>query len=176
MPENRKCSAAGFSLPELLITLMVLVLITQLAMPPLTRWQQENALRTQAQRLSLFLRDAQQLAITLNKPVYVISRAGNGPACLVIAYAANCPCTTQAPCSVRHSQEAQLFRGRVALLGSTYTPVKPLLFQALSGLSFGHAGSFVIGNGSMQIKLILNNLGRIRLCTPADPVTAIVSC
>ena len=94
----------------------------------------------------------------------------------MITFSIHCSCSSPTPCAIRHSQQFQLFTGGMQFLDSTYTVVKPAMFEALSGLSFGHAGSFVVGKGSLQVKVILNNLGRIRLCTPADPVTAIVPC
>jgi len=151
-------------------------IVAQLVLPPLTLWQQENAIRHQAQRLVLFLKHAQQLAISSNKSVYVPTYIEVNNRCALISYRPDCQCANQHGCVVLSGNKTQLFKPGPMLISTTYTHNKPAAFQALTGLSFGHAGSFVLKNGAFQIKVVLNNLGRIRLCSLQQPVVAIKSC
>ena len=115
------------------------------------------------------------LAVTRAAPVFVqFSLAGHG--CAIVSYLPDCSCTPDTGCGVYSSRERGVFSANSSLIFSSYGAAEALVFQPLHALSMGHAGTLLIGHGAVQIKVIINNLGRIRLCAPADHINGIAAC
>ena len=68
---QQKTKQKGFSLPELIIVLLVLAILTVLALPQLITSRQLFAFSNLQRQISASLRDARQEAITQRKPITV---------------------------------------------------------------------------------------------------------
>ncbi len=175
MLKNRLFTSTGAGLLELLIVMALIILLIFTALPRYSNWHLQNKVKQQANQLVLLLRHAQMLAVTQASPVFVqFSMAGHG--CAIVSYLPDCSCIRDTACAVYSSRERGVFSANSSLMFSSYGAAKALVFQPLHALSMGHAGTLLIGHGAVQIKVIINNLGRIRLCAPAEHINGIASC
>ncbi|WP_075179690.1 GspH/FimT family pseudopilin [Neptunomonas phycophila] len=71
----------GFSLIELLVTLVISVIIITLAIPAFTRWISQNELSSSALLFRHVMSDARSEAVKLGRPVRLCSRDGALLAC-----------------------------------------------------------------------------------------------
>ena len=179
MQKDRFKRGKGFTLIELMITVCIVLILVTLGAPSYTTWLQQTRLKSSAQQLRLFLRQAQLIAHESNQPVFV--HFFNQPDCATISHESECPCHAQTACALMDSQGRGIFSSHISLAlakfsGTFTTTSTSARFAAGSGLASGGAGSILLSAGSLDIKVILSPLGRTRTCTSQSAWPGVSVC
>lgn len=178
MQKDRLIRGRGFTLIELMVTICIVLILVTLGAPSYTTWLQQTRLKSSAQQLSLFLRQAQLIAYESHQSVFV--RFFSLPDCAIVSYDPQCPCDPQSACGLLHSQGRAIFTRHISLqeakFGGAFAPTDTARFTGGSGLASGGAGSIHLTTGERNIAVILSPLGRIRWCTPEPAWPGVSSC
>lgn len=150
----------GFSLVELLTVLLIVVVLTAIAVPLFTDFNQEHRLTTVSENLYYFLQQARSEAVKNNTTVYVSFQTGSS-----WCYGANagsaCTCNVAGSCSLGTTN------------ASTAQDIS-LSTSGLSGNSVTFDGTRAATNASSTITFTLSSkaitakisaLGNIQLCS-----------
>lgn len=166
MKKNRLISSIksqlGLTITELLLTLLVFLIVTLLALPGFQSIIDNNRLRAAAQQFFSEMYQARSLAIQQNSALYVHINAGISW-CYGFDNASQCNCTATNNCQINLSN-------KVINAGSS-----PLTIS-LNGLSsqfqidgdqgmLSSTGSVDFTLNSKSIRANLSRLGRITLCS-----------
>jgi prepilin peptidase dependent protein A/type IV fimbrial biogenesis protein FimT len=155
----------GLTLLELLITISILVLLVTLGAPAITSIQKNMQLRGAAQSSYFAFQQARASAITKSVDVTIAFQAGENW-CAALSDTGVCNCAIASECTldgVEYRVDARDFRF-VNLDNVTFGADSIAVFDGNRGLSIGHAGSLIFSDGNRQLKLILSNMGRVRIC------------
>ena len=155
---------AGFSLPELLIALTIVALLSVGGIQGWTAYQQAVRLEQQAQLVMLFLQRVQANAYWYNdtRAVSVIQTGDRW-------------CLREGEASLTCNEGSG---GR--LLPSAHdvhiaAMTRPIItFHGLRNTA--QAGHLVLENGAGRLRIVISIWGRIRLCSDTQPVLGIPRC
>lgn len=164
---------SGFSLAELLLTLMVLAVLAGMAIPAMARYIENARLRAAATALAQDLQQARNHALTHQQPVHFsfFSNAENW--CYGWGDKASCDCrlsTTQQAAACRvglpghyrlHRQMAGDFP-HVQLRIAPGPRSKSLRFSPVRGTV--SAATLRLTNGLAELRVVVSPLGRVRIC------------
>ncbi|MGS2720295.1 GspH/FimT family pseudopilin [Paraglaciecola aestuariivivens] len=168
---------SGLTLLELLITFSVLLLLVTLGAPALTSVQKNLQLRGAAQNSYFAFQQARSSAIAKNTPITVAIQAGENW-CAAISDSGECDCRVVNQCTLDGAEykiDHSDYRF-VQLHKVTFGKQQIAVFDANRGLAIGHAGSVIFSDGDKQLKLILSNLGRVRICAIEEPLGGYPKC
>ena len=160
MPHN-----SGLTLLELLITVSIIVLVVSLGLPAISSIQKNIQLKGAVQSSYFAFQQARVVAITKNIDVTVAIRTGENW-CAALSDSGVCDCTITHECTLDGVEymvdfaDYRFIRMHKVTFGSDNIAV----FDANRGLAIGHAGSIIFTDGDNQLKLILSNMGRVRIC------------
>jgi len=180
----------GFSLIELLVTLMVLAALVSLAMPILGQLEKRRLIGAAEAVYSEF-QFAKSEAIKQSRNMHVDVREGTSW-CVGVSDEAGCDCTITDPdnanaCTVSvydvtNDQDEDVLRtirgeefGDVTMLaGTTFTEE----FDSLRGTLTDAAGNTVELQSAdgLRLDVVISRMGRIRLCGPNEPVGGYPQC
>lgn len=168
---------SGLTLLELLITVSILVLLMSLGAPAINSIQKNLQLKGAAQSSYFAFQQARVAAITKNIDVTVAIHSGENW-CLALSDSGVCDCVIAYECTldgVEYEVDFSDYRF-VSIDNVTFGVDDVAVFDANRGLAIGHAGSIVFTDGSKQIKLILSNMGRVRICGVSSNNAGYVPC
>jgi type IV fimbrial biogenesis protein FimT len=160
---------AGFTLIEMVFTLVVVVLLATVAAPTFTEMLERNRLKSAAEAIYSDLQYARSESLKQDEPISVTFDAGNGCYGIDDDGAGACSCNVANNCDVGGIEKVtkitvypNVTLGTVSFTGGvTFTN-----FQPTRGTT--NAGSVLVNNSAgSQLKLIVSSLGRIRICVPA---------
>lgn len=168
---------SGLTLLELLITISILVLVVTFGSPAINSIQKHMQLKAAAQNSYFAFQHARVAAITQSMDVTVALHAGQNW-CAALSDTGVCDCTISNECTingVEHKVDFADYRF-VSLDSVTFGADSIAVFDADRGLAIGHAGSAVFTDGDKQLKLILSNMGRVRICAVDSPIGGYDAC
>lgn len=163
--------SAGFTLVELLITLAIVAIVAEFALPAVSRFIDRARVGAAAEALLNELRQARHHALTRHRTVYFSVIPGSGRWCYGWGEHAGCDCrfpegdrcngdTPNDPPFHRRSSDDY---PSVALRTARHPPVE-LRFRALRGTAT--AASFDLQGRHAARRVIVSPLGRVRSCDP----------
>jgi type IV fimbrial biogenesis protein FimT len=165
--------ATGFTLVELMITLVLLGVLIMLAMPTFSAWIQNTRIRTTAESIVNGMQVARSEAVRRNSPVQFVMGVGSSWAVSCVATTPGCPDTN--PIQMRATGE-----GSTASIIVTPSDGLTVVFD-----SFGTMTTPVPGGGgasvrfdvdvdtavlaaseSRELRVTVDTGGNIRMCDP----------
>jgi prepilin peptidase dependent protein A/type IV fimbrial biogenesis protein FimT len=157
---------SGLTLLELLITISILVLVVSLGSPAINSIQKNMQLKGAAESSYFAFQQARFAAITQSTDVTVAIHPGENW-CAALSDSGVCDCTISNECTINGVEYKVNFSDYrfVSIENVTFGADNIAVFDANRGLAIGHAGSVVFTDGNKQLKLILSNMGRVRICS-----------
>lgn len=156
---------AGFTIIELMITLVVLAIITVIALPSFSGVLERRQLQGAGEKLFADLMFAKTESIKRNIPIRV-SFTGNGANwCYGLALDANCDCTA-ADCvidGVLHVTNQDDYDGVLVDEDSTFDGTSTT-FTPLRGAANPGNLQFTVSSG-INLGAVVSSFGRVRLCS-----------
>ena len=161
---------SGFTLFELLVTLAVAALLTNLAVPAMGRFIDKARLVSAGEALSQELRQARNHALSHQRTTYFSVFTSSGRWCFGWADDKGCDCRTgAATCRTgkdglfsTHRRDSEDFPFiRLDTAGSRGP--RTVRFSSLRGTA--SADSFRLHNGAGEVRVIVSPLGRVRACS-----------
>ncbi|MCF2948344.1 prepilin-type N-terminal cleavage/methylation domain-containing protein [Paraglaciecola aquimarina] len=167
----------GLTLLELLVTVSVVVLLVMLASPSYTAIQKNIQLKAVVENHYFALQQARYSAISHKVDVGLFFKGGK-KWCAGLSDKGKCDCLIVNNCTLDGVE--QLIRSQdysfITLTSIKFGQDSAALFDGVRGLSIGHAGSLIFSDGRRQLKLILSNMGRIRICGVNEVIGGYEKC
>ena len=157
---------SGLTLLELLVTISILVLVVTLGSPAINSIQKNMQLKGAAQSSYFAFQQARSTAISKNTDITVALKPGENW-CAALSDSGVCDCAIHNECSIDGVEYKVDFADYrfVSIDNITFGADNVAVFDANRGLAIGHAGSVIFSDGDKQLKLILSNMGRVRICS-----------
>jgi Tfp pilus assembly protein FimT len=167
----------GISLVELMITVSIIFILVTFGGPAILAAQKSLQLKAAVESSYFAFQGARAAAISSGKDVSV-SIVDSTNWCVGISENGACDCTISHNCtisSVEQLVKAQDF-GKISIQNVRFGANNSAVYDGIRGLSIGNAGSLVFSDGVNQAKLILSNMGRVRICVVAGNVGRYSPC
>lgn len=162
---NYVIRACGFTLMEVLVTLSIITVLVSLSAPAISSMIQSHALKSAAEDVFYSLHFARSIAVASNKRIGVTIYSGD-KWCVGLSESVSCNCFEPGTCSVagleyrvQNDNNSTVSMPSVNFGAETHT-----YFEPVKGLSAGHAGHIIFSNVAGALKLIVSNVGRLRIC------------
>jgi prepilin peptidase dependent protein A/type IV fimbrial biogenesis protein FimT len=168
---------SGLTLLELLITISILVLLVTLGSPAINSIQKNIQLKGAAQSSYFAFQQARVAAITKSTDVTVAISPGEYW-CAALSDSGVCDCSVSFDCTmdgVEYKIDSVDYHF-VSIEKVTFGADNIAVFDANRGLAIGHAGSIVFTDGDKKLKLILSNMGRVRICAVGSSIGGFETC
>lgn len=168
---------AGLTLLELLITIAILVLLIAIGGPTISAVQKNIQLRGAAQTSYFAFQHARSSAITQGNDITVAIASGEHW-CAALSDHGLCNCKVDNHCTlngVEHKIHHADFRF-VTMDGVSFGKDSVAIFDGDRGLAIGHAGTVIFSDGDKKLKLILSNMGRVRICSIGSALGGYAPC
>jgi prepilin peptidase dependent protein A/type IV fimbrial biogenesis protein FimT len=168
---------SGLTLLELLITISIIVLVVSLGSPAINSIQKNIQLKAAAQSSYFAFQQARVAAITKKIDVTVAIRPGKNW-CAALSDNGLCDCANPNECTLDKVEYRVDFADYrfVSIDKVTFGVDNIAVFDANRGLAVGHAGSIIFTDGEKQLKLILSNMGRVRICAVNSSLGGYEAC
>lgn len=156
---------SGLTLLELLVTISILVLVVSLGSPAINSIQKNMQLKGAAQSSYFAFQQARATAVTKSVDITVALKSGENW-CAALSDNGECDCAIPNECTIDGVEYKVDFADYrfVSIDNVTFGANSIAVFDANRGLAIGHAGSVVFTDGDKKLKLILSNMGRVRIC------------
>lgn len=167
----------GITLLEILVTTSIITLVLTLGIPSVLNAQKVMQLKGAAEVSYFTFQKARSAAISSQLDIMVVLNASN-PWCIAISDSDLCDCQVEQDCTVNGIEtkvQGTDFK-LITMQDLRFGADKATVFDGVRGLAIGHAGSTVFSDGVNQIKLVLSNMGRVRLCINAGQLGGYESC
>ena len=167
----------GLTLLELLVTVSILTLAVTLGVPSISGAQRNLQLKGATETVYFTFQKARSFAIAKGVDITISLREG-ADWCVALSDAGECDCMARKQCLVDgvlyyiDSNDYALIDMQQLKFGKSDLTI----FDPVRGLAMGHAGSVVFSDGSHQLKLILSNMGRVRICSPSKAWGGYAKC
>lgn len=168
---------AGLTLLELLFTISIMALLAGLASPTFISIQKNIQLKGVAETHYFALQQARHLAISKGADI-TLAFQSNKAWCVGMSDFGVCDCTKVDDCTVNGVEHiiSQHNYPLISVENVKFGKDSVAIFDGQRGLAIGHAGSVVFSDGTRQLKLILSNMGRVRICSLLGQVGSYQSC
>ncbi|WJG08493.1 GspH/FimT family pseudopilin [Aliiglaciecola sp. LCG003] len=167
----------GFSLLEAMIVVSIITLIAALGGPSITAALHHQQLKGALQQSYYLLQQGRAFAVTQAKEVTVQFSPGQNW-CVALSDRGTCDCKQANACTLGN-QSYQLTAKDypfIHLPKVTMGNDNAVIFDKTRGSAMGNAGSSVFTNGTTQAKLVISNLGRVRICVQQGQIGAYSAC
>ncbi|WP_394221101.1 Tfp pilus assembly protein FimT/FimU [Alteromonas gracilis] len=171
---NSSLSFNGFTLIEVLGVLLLMSILSLIAVPSFQEWQERNAFKSFATRTAALAKESRIHALTEGKTVYLITQI-NSEQCILISEDKSCTCSTHKSCVVNDAafwSMPTLFKMK---LKTSNGEDKTLAFNRNGSLNFGDSTTFTLTSQRYKASVIINTLGRVKLCS-FQPFVGIAQC
>ncbi|MFT4937094.1 MAG: Tfp pilus assembly protein FimT [Paraglaciecola sp.] len=167
----------GISLVELMITVSIIFILVILGGPTIVAAQKSLQLKAAVESSYFAFQGARAAAISLGKEISV-SIVDSTNWCVGISDHGACDCTILNNCAINSVEQLVKARDfeKISILDVHFGTNNLAVFDGIRGLSIGNAGSLVFSDGVNQAKLILSNMGRVRICVAAGHVGRYSPC
>jgi prepilin peptidase dependent protein A/type IV fimbrial biogenesis protein FimT len=167
----------GFGILESLLVLSIISLLAVMGTPHILASLHHQQLKGALQQSYFLMQTARAEAISQNKAITVQVIAGENW-CLAANDSGPCDCTIANACSINqleHSVTAAQFPN-IKLTKTVMGKDSAVVFDGTRGIAVGHAGSGFFSNDESEAKLIVSNLGRVRICMLRGSMGAYQTC
>jgi prepilin-type N-terminal cleavage/methylation domain-containing protein len=167
----------GLTLLELMLTVSIIAIVVAISAPAILNTQKTMQLKGAVEASYFAFQHARSAAISAGSDVTVSITSGSNW-CMGISDNGDCDCTTLNSCTINGVE--QLVKSSdfklVSMQDLSFGVDNTAVFDGIRGLSVGNAGSTVLSDGSNDAKLILSNMGRIRICMTEGALGRYSSC
>lgn len=167
----------GLSLLELLISLTIVGILVSVGGPAFVQYNDERKLKGAVEASYFLLQQARSVAISKGTDVTVDFASGTNW-CIGVSDNGDCNCATTNSCTVDGVElvlDATDYSD-VVMQSLTFNGANQAEFDGTRGISTGNSGSTVFNNGDTQVKLILSNMGRARICVVSGQLGTYSAC
>ncbi|WP_340680653.1 GspH/FimT family pseudopilin [Paraglaciecola sp.] len=167
----------GITLLELLITISITTLVLTLGVPTILAIQKTMQLKGAVEISYFAFQQARATAVATRRDVHIAINASNNW-CIALSDQGLCDCTIHAECTVETVEQKIQHSDfhLITLRDLKFGPDSTAVFDGVRGLAVGNAGSVVFSDGVNQVKLILSNMGRVRICMMVGKLGAYDPC
>ena len=168
---------SGLTLLELLITISILILLVSLGLPAINSIQKNIQLKAAVRGTYFAFQQARVAAISKNIDVTMTILSGE-KWCLALSDNGVCDCGIAFECTldeVEYKVDSADYRF-VSIDKVTFGANNVAIFDANRGLAIGHAGSITFTDGEKKLKIILSNMGRVRICAVGSSIGGYEAC
>ena len=159
----------GFTLTELIIAIAVSAILIALAVPSFTDMIEKERLKLAVETVVADFNFFKQEALKRRVPDFAFNVDDGANWCYGIAVG-TCSCTTATSCTVRQVTGSD-FIGISSLTSST----AKFSYDWVRGTV--NAGTIRFNTpGGFNLRVVINGLGRVSICSPSDNVPAYQSC
>ncbi len=167
---------SGLTLLELMVSTSVITILLSYGVPGLLSLRQSIAMSGAISHVHAFLLKARSLAVTEQVDISVVFQSGR-QGWIGLTNKPKCDCRILASCQVNgrthclHIEDYPLVR-----LEHTTFHQQVATIDGLRGFAVGSAGAVVLDNGKHVAKIILSNIGRVRVCMEQGQLGRYKSC
>ncbi|MBJ2129998.1 prepilin-type cleavage/methylation domain-containing protein [Alteromonas sp. IB21] len=161
---KRPNTMTGLSLFELLVSLLILSILSLLTVPSFQRWQEKNAFKHFATRVTELAKQTRIQSLAQQKTFYLIAKIETDN-CLMVSADQDCSCASYQTCALNEASYWELptaWNTKLRTVGSTD---KTVAFNKHGTLNFGSNTTFTLSSERFNAKVTFSSLGRIRLCS-----------
>lgn len=164
---------AGFTLVELLITILVLAVLVSLAVPAFQTSIEKRRLVEAAEAVFSQVQFARSESLKQSRDLLVDATTnGSTTWCVGISQnTAGCTCSTTASCVITQGGTSNVEK---TLASSAFSNIRmtntsfEIVFSRLRGTLAGVGNTVVLKSPSnLELRVVVSALGRIRMCSPA---------
>lgn len=181
MHTQRKRSQEGFTLVELIITVVVFGILMTIAVPSFTEFMDSLRVKRAGDAVSAFLVNAKSEAIKRNATVRVIVQEADSGAtwCLGMTTASTCDClATPNTCLVDGADRVVASTSYKNITLDDPDDGHAFIFNPLRGtLPVGSNETVELeSDNGIKLDVVVGNTGRIRMCSPDGSAGGYASC
>ncbi|WP_158967086.1 GspH/FimT family pseudopilin [Paraglaciecola sp. L3A3] len=167
----------GLTLLELLISISIIILLITLGSPAFDSIQRNIQLKSVAENVYFALQKARSAAIAQQADITSTFQDGSNW-CIGNSDIGKCDCKVLANCTVNGVEQtlSSVDYSLISINEIKFGKDSIAVFDGVRGLSIGHAGSVIFSDGKRRLKLILSNMGRVRICGLSEDVGGYKKC
>jgi len=166
-PRNEPYQAQGFTLLELLFSLLLLSLLLSVIFPSFRTLQQSSMLKGVSDTLYTDLAYARAEATKRGTSVYVnINTTSNW--CYGIKVGSACDCSVANSCQIDNATRVMNRANYPRAQLNSSLPSADLIFEGVRGMASAN-GTLSLSNGSQTAQIIINPTGYIQVCSSNIP-------
>lgn len=167
----------GLTLLELMVTVSIIAIVVAIGAPAIMSTQKTMQLKGAVESSYFAFQHSRSAAISAGSDVTVSMESGSNW-CIGISDNGDCDCQTLNSCTINGVE--QLVKSSdfklVSMQELNFGVNSAAAFDGIRGLAVGSAGSMILSDGSNKAKLILSNMGRIRICMDEGELGRYSSC
>jgi prepilin-type N-terminal cleavage/methylation domain-containing protein len=155
----------GLTLFELMIAVSIIAILVTVGVPSFLNIKKSIQLKGAIESSYFAFQHARSVAVSSGREVTLSIIPGESW-CIGMSATGDCDCSLLNSCTINGREQLVKYRdfGQIKMPDSNFGVNSTARFDGVRGLSVGSAGSAVFSDGSNQAKLILSNMGRIRIC------------
>lgn len=167
----------GLSLLELLISLTIVGILVSVGGPAFMQYNDERKLKGAVEASYFLLQQARSVAVSKGADVTVDFAEGNNW-CIGVSDSGTCNCSTSSSCTVDGVElvlNSSDYSG-VSMQSLTFGASDQTVFDGTRGITSGNSGSLELTNGTIDVRLVVSNMGRARICVASGTMGGYSAC
>ncbi len=166
----------GFTLAQLMVAISITCILITIGIPSFAAFKHHQELRQTLSQSYRLLSEARQFAILHKQTVHVVVKTGDNW-CLGVSKDETCNCHIHSDCQIQQ-RAAQLKSDNKELYLTDSQEQQSLLitFAGGYGTAYGSATTLSFKGEAGTGNVVVNNLGRIRVCAPTTASFRIQTC
>ncbi|MFQ3235434.1 MAG: prepilin peptidase dependent protein A [Paraglaciecola sp.] len=155
----------GMTLLELMVTIGITMLLVIVATPAWLTTKNDLQLKHAVEASYFLMQHGRSSAIASGQNVFVSFTPGENW-CLGLNTDEPCECAIADSCHINalDMSVSQQDFSAVSLINLHFGDNASAIFDGARGMAMGNAGSVVFSDNDIQAKLIVSNMGRVRIC------------
>jgi Tfp pilus assembly protein FimT len=155
----------GMSLLELMVTISITILLVTIVTPAWLTTNNNLQLKHAIEASYFLMQHGRASAIASGQDIFVTFKPGPNW-CLGLNAGGPCECAITNSCHLNalDMSVSQQDFGTVSLTNLRFGGDASAVFDSARGIAMGNAGSAVFSHNDTQAKLIVSNMGRVRIC------------
>lgn len=167
----------GFSLLELLIVVSIVALVVMIGAPSVVETQKRYKLKGAVESSYFSMQYARSAAVSSSTDITMQFKDG-AQWCIASSDAGVCDCNVVNSCTVNGVEQVVKAAdfSQITMDDLSFGANDAAVFDGVRGLAVGNAGSVVLSDGINEARLVLSNLGRVRICMQQGQLGAYEPC
>jgi prepilin peptidase dependent protein A/type IV fimbrial biogenesis protein FimT len=167
----------AFSLINILISLSIISLLITQAIPSFLEFRHFLTLKSSAIGTYFLFQKGRSHAIKQQQTVYISLHEGE-KWCVGITDDVDCDCQLAHSCLIDDIETIVSADDypKIEMHSLKFADKTSSRFEPTRGLTSGYAGSFVLASERDQLKFIVSNIGRLRICALTPPIANYPEC